>query len=54
MVPIKNQVNSTTLQSSSEDGNKVNSTVLESSSEDRESSGVIGNLFNHITTKLWW
>ena len=49
----KTRMNST-LQPSSEDETQVNSTVLESSSKDEESSGVIGSLFNHLTTKLWW
>ena len=48
----KTKVNSTTLQSSSEDETKVNSTVLKSSCEDGGSSGVIRNLFNCIPTKL--
>ena len=29
-------------------------TVLESSLEDTENLGVMGNLINHISTKLWW
>ena len=33
---------------------KVNSTTLQSSYEYEESSGVIGNLFNCVATKLWW
>ena len=32
---------------------KVNSASLLSSYEDEECSGVIGNLFNHVATKLW-
>ena len=32
---------------------KVNSTSLMSSYEEEEHSGVIGNLFNHVATKLW-
>ena len=49
----KIKVNSTALQLSSEDEFKVNSTAVESSSEDEGSFGVIGKMFNHITTKLW-
>ena len=33
---------------------KVNSTSLQSSCENEELSGVIGNLFNHVATNLWW
>ena len=32
---------------------KMNSTSLMSFCEDEECSGVIGNLFNHVATKLW-
>ena len=32
---------------------KVDSASLISSYEDEEHSGVIGNLFNHVATKLW-
>ena len=32
---------------------KVHSASLTSSYEDQECSGVIGNLFNHVATKLW-
>ena len=49
----KTKANSVALQSSSEDENKEGSTVLESSSEDGRSFGVVGNLFNHLSTKFW-
>ena len=49
----KTQANTMILQSSSED-EPEHPTVLESSLEDTENLGVMGNLFNHISTKLWW
>ena len=49
----KTKANSVILQSSSEDETKEDQTVLESSFEDRGSFGVIGNLFNCISTKFW-
>ena len=48
----KTQAN-TILQSSSED-EPQHPTILESSLEDTKNLGVMGNLFNHISTKLWW
>ena len=41
------------LQSSSEDETEEDPPILESSLEDIGSFGVMGNLFNHISTKLW-
>ena len=32
---------------------KVDSASLTTSYEEEDSSGVIGNLFNHVTKKLW-
>ena len=49
----KTQANSMVLQSSSEDETEDPS-ILESSLEDTGSFGVMGNLFNHNSTKLWW
>ena len=49
----KTQANCMILQSSSEDETEDPS-ILESSLEDTGSFRVIGNLFNHISTKLWW
>ena len=48
----KTQAN-TILQSSSED-EPQHPTILESSLEDTENLGVMGNLINCISTKLWW
>ena len=48
----KTQTN-TILQSSSKD-EPQHPTILESSLEDTENLGVMGNLFNHISTKFWW
>ena len=50
----KTRANSMVLQSSSEDENEEDPSILESSLEDIGSFGVMGNLFNHISTKLWW
>ena len=47
----KTQAN-TILQSSSED-EPQHLTILESSLEDNENLGVMGNLINCISTKLW-
>ena len=33
---------------------KVDSASLTTSYEEENRSGVIGNLFNHVTGKLWW
>ena len=33
---------------------KVDSASLTTSYEEENCSGVIGNLFNHVTKKLWW
>ena len=33
---------------------KVDSASLTTSYEEENHSGVIGNLFNHVTKKLWW
>ena len=41
------------LQSSSEDETEEDPSILESTLEDIGSFGVMGNLFNHISTKLW-
>ena len=49
----RTQANTMVLQSSSED-EPQHPTILESSLEDTENLGVMGNLFNHIATKLWW
>ena len=49
----KTQANSMIMQSSSEDETEDPS-ILESSLEDTGSLGVMGNLFNCISTKLWW
>ena len=49
----KTQANTMVLQSFSED-ELQHSTILESSLEDTENLGVMGNLFNCISTKLWW
>ena len=43
----------TVLQSSSED-EAEHPLILEPSLEDTESLGVMGNLINCISTKLWW
>ena len=48
----KTQVN-TILQSSSED-EAEHPSILEPSLEDTENLGVMGNLINCISTKLWW
>ena len=48
----KTQANTMILQSSSEDETEDPS-ILKSSLEDTGSFGVIGNMFNHILTKLW-
>ena len=48
----KTQANTIILQSSSED-EAEHPSILESSLEDTEDLGVMGNLFNHISTKLW-
>ena len=48
----KTQANTTVLWSSSED-EAEHPAILESSLEDTENLGVMGNLFNHISTKLW-
>ena len=50
----KTKENSIALQSSSEDETKEDPTVLESSSEDGRSFGLVGNLFNHLSTKFQW
>ena len=49
----KTQANTMVLQSSSEDEAK-HPAILESSLEDTENLGVMGNLFNCISTKLLW
>ena len=49
----KTQANSMVLQSSSEDETEEDPSILESSLEDTGSFGVMGNLFNCISTKLW-
>ena len=49
----KTQANAMILQSSSEDETEDPS-ILESSLGDTGSFGVMGNLFNNISTKLWW
>ena len=49
----RTQANTMVLQSSSED-EQQHPTILESSLEATENLGVMGNLFNHISTKLWW
>ena len=49
----KTQANTMILQSSSED-EPQHPTILESSLEGTENLGVMGNLFHHISTKLWW
>ena len=49
----KSKAKSMVLQSSSEDKNEEGPSILESSLEDTGSFGVMGNLFNHISTKLW-
>ena len=49
----KTQANSMILQSSSDDETE-DSSILESFLEDTGSFGVMGILFNHISTKLWW
>ena len=49
----KTQADSMILQSSSEDETEDPS-ILESSLEDIGSFAVKGNLFNCISTKLWW
>ena len=46
--------NSIVLQSSSGDETGEDPSILESSLEDTGSFGVMGNLFNCISTKLWW
>ena len=48
----KTQANTMVLQSPSED-EVEHPAILESSLEDTENPGVMGNLFNHISTKLW-
>ena len=48
----KTQANSMILQSSFEDETEDPS-IFESSLEDTGSFGVMGNLFNNISTKLW-
>ena len=48
----KTKVN-TILQSSSED-EAEHPSILEPSLEDSENLGVMSNLINHISTKLWW
>ena len=48
----KTQAN-TILQSSSED-EAEHPSILEPSLEDTENLGVMCNLINHISTKLWW
>ena len=50
----KTKANSMVLQSSSEDETEEDPSILESSLEDIGSFGVMGNLFNCISTKLWW
>ena len=49
----KTNANSMILQSSSENETKKDPSILESSLEDIGSFEVMGNLFNHISTKLW-
>ena len=49
----KTQANTMVLQSSSKD-EAENPSILESSMEDVGNLGVKGNLFNLISTKLWW
>ena len=49
----KTQANTMILQSSSKN-EAEDSSILESSLEDRGNLGVMGNLFNCISTKLWW
>ena len=49
----KTQANTMVLQSSSED-EPQHPTILKSSLEDTKNLGVMGNLFNCISTKLWW
>ena len=50
----KTQTNSVVLQSSSEDETEEDPSILESSMKDTGGFGVMGNLFNCISTKLWW
>ena len=50
----KTRANSIVLQSSSEDETNEDSTVIKSSSEDERSFGVVGNLFNCLSSKFWW
>ena len=49
----KTQANTMILQSSSED-EAEHPSILESSLEDTGNLGVMRNLFNHISSKLWW
>ena len=49
----KTQANTMILQSSSKD-EAENPSTLESSLEDTGNLGVMGNLFNCISTTLWW
>ena len=49
----KTQANTIVSQPSSEDAAEHLAT-LESSLDNTENLGVMGNLFNHISTKLWW
>ena len=49
----KTQANTIVLQPSSED-EAEHPSILEPSLEDTENLGVMGNLINHISTKLWW
>ena len=49
----KTQTNAMILQSSSED-EAEHPSILGSSLENTENCGVMGNLFNCISTKLWW
>ena len=50
----KAKANSIALQSSSEDETKEDLIVLESSFEDWRSFGVVGKLFNCLSTKFCW
>ena len=50
----KTKANSMVLQSSLEDETEKDPSILESFLEDIGSFGVMGNLFNCISTKLWW
>ena len=50
----KTKASSMAFPSSSEEETKEDSIVLESSSEDGRSFGVVGNMFNHLSTKFQW